>query len=102
MPLAIRQAIGASCIRPHANKQQELTRQRNRFLHARRKKVRGGYASARLGHLASDFERLEYKLQRCCEQYEMTRKPASKLMTNDEYGREIYIIHVMWSKSTSE
>ena len=67
---------------------QELKQQRNRILHAQRRRARDN-ASVRLDHLASEVERLHdgAKLFRAVQ--EMTRKPASKLRIQDDSGRVI-------------
>ena len=58
--------------------QQELKQQRNRILHAQRRRAREN-ASVRLDHLASEVARLHDGAKMFRAVREMTRKPAGKL-----------------------
>ena len=69
-------------------RQQELKQQRNRILHAQRRRARDN-ASVRLDHLASEVERLHDGAKMFRAVREMTRKPASKLRIQDDSGRVI-------------
>ena len=69
-------------------RKQELKQQRNRILHAQRRRARDN-ASVRLDHLASEVERLHDGAKMFREVQEMTRKPASKLRIQDDSGRVI-------------
>ena len=69
-------------------RKQELKQQRNRILHAQRRRARDN-ASVRLDHLASEVERLHDGAKMFRAVQEMTRKPASKLRIQDDSGRVI-------------
>ena len=69
-------------------RKQELKQQRNRILHAQRRRARDN-ASVRLDHLASEVERLHDGAKMFRAVREMTRKPASKLKIQDHSGRVI-------------
>ena len=69
-------------------RKQELKQQRNRILHAQRRRARDN-ASVRLDHLASEVERLHDGANMFRAVQEMTRKPASKLRIQDDSGRVI-------------
>ena len=66
-------------------RKQALKQQRNRILHAQRRIARDN-ASVRLGHLASEVERLNDGAKIFRAVREMTRKPASKLKIQDDSG----------------
>ena len=70
------------------SRKQELKQQRNRILHAQRRRARDN-ASVRLDHLASEVERLHDGAKMFRAVQEMTRKPASKLRIQDDSGRVI-------------
>ena len=67
---------------------QALKQQRNRILHAQRRRARDN-ASVRLDHLASEVEHLHDGPKMFRAVREMTRKPASKLKIQDDSGRVI-------------
>ena len=69
-------------------RKQELKQQRNRILHAQRRRACDN-ASVRLDHLASEVERLHDGAKMFRAVQEMTRKPASKLRIQDDSGRII-------------
>ena len=69
-------------------RKQELKQQRNRILHAQRRRARDN-ASVRLDHLASEVERLHDGAKMFRAVQEMTRKPASKLRIQYDSGRVI-------------
>ena len=69
-------------------RKQDLKQQRNRILHAQRRRARDN-ASVRLDHLASEVERLHDGAKMFRAVREMTRTPASKLRIQDDSGRVI-------------
>ena len=69
-------------------RKQALKQQRNRILHAQRRRARDN-ASVRLDHLASEVEHLHDGAKMFRAFREMTRKPASKLKIQDDSGRVI-------------
>ena len=69
-------------------RKQALKQQRNRILHAQRRRARDN-ASVRLDHLASEVEHLHDGAKMFGAVREMTRKPASKLKIQDDSGRII-------------
>ena len=69
-------------------RKQALKQQRNRILHAQRRRARDN-ASVRLDHLASEVEHLHDGAKMFRAVREMTRKPASKLKIQDDAGRVI-------------
>ena len=69
-------------------RKQALKQQRNRILHAQRRRARDN-ASVRLDHLASEVEHLHDGAKMFRAVREMTRKPASKLKIQDDSGRII-------------
>ena len=69
-------------------RKQELKQQRNRILHAQRRRARDN-ASVRLDNLASEVGPLHDGAQMFRSVQEMTRKPASKLRIQDDSGRVI-------------
>ena len=69
-------------------RKQALKQQRNRILHAQRRRARDN-ASVRLDHLASEVEHLHDGAKMFRAVREMTRKPASKLKIQDDSARVI-------------
>ena len=69
-------------------RRQELKQQRNRILHAQRRRARDN-TSVRLDHLPSEVERLHDGAKMFRAVREMTRKRASKLKIQDDSGRVI-------------
>ena len=69
-------------------RKQALKQQRNRILQAQRRRARDN-ASVRLDHLASEVEHLHDGAKMFRAVREMTRKPASKLKIQDDFGRVI-------------
>ena len=67
---------------------QALKQQRNRILHAQRRRARD-IASVRLDHMASEVEHLHDGAKMFRAAREMTRKPASKLKIQDDSERVI-------------
>ena len=70
------------------HRKQALKQQRNRILHAQRRRARDN-ASVRLDHLASEVEHLHDGAKMFRAVREMKRKPASKLKIQDNSGRVI-------------
>ena len=69
-------------------RKQALKQQRNRILHAQRRRARDN-ASVRLDNLAAEVEHLHDGAKMFRAVREMTRKPASKLKIQDDSGRVI-------------
>ena len=81
------------------NRRQNLKQQRNRILHALRRKARDN-ASNRLDHLASDVERLHDGAKMFRAVREMSRKPAGKVRIHDDAGRVICDAHEINARVT--
>ena len=72
----------------NATTREDIKRQRNKILHAMRRKSRDN-AEARLDRLASEIERLHDGAKMFRAVREMTRKPVAKLTIHDNSGRTI-------------